>query len=295
MSKKVLARLIVIAVTLLVLSTFIKTDNAERITFGNKRILSSNKELIVDNKWSSNIITSAGERFLIQMNIYDFDDEFGEGTTMLLKGNENLEITDIRLEKIDNEVKQYKKYYQTYSLFINATPSKSGEFKLDDMEVEITGNKDMHKINLGKFNLNVYPKEEVGTDLEFMIGSSFMSLGEDTEFESQDYFKSSFDTEIDNKNKTDIVIKEIRVNDDKYFKLEKLKNNITIKPGKRSKVEVPFTLDRKALNYCYSTEILYSFEGKDKRQITEINSISNYIGPNQLAEMIKQKSENKNK
>lgn len=287
MSKSIIARLIVIAATLIVLCMFIKTDNQEdKISFENKRLLSSNKELIIDNKWSSNVISTVGDRFLIQMNIYDFDDEFSEGSTAKINNNDALDIENIQIVKLEDGGGKYNKYYQTYSLLIDVIPKNEGTYKFDDLNTEITGSKSNHKINLGKFYLTIYPKNVFGTDLEFMIGETSMNFYEIIDCETQDYLKSYFYTEIENKVKEDVVIKAIRVSNDNIIDLEKLDKSITIKPGEKKEIEVPFKLDRNIFNCLYNTEILYTVGDQNKKQISGMNIISRSLDKNGVAKLV---------
>lgn len=98
--------------------------------------------------------------------------------------------------------------------------------------------------------------------------------------------KSYFYTEIENKVKEDVVIKAIRVSNDNIIDIEKLDKSITIKPGEKKEIEVPFKLDRNIFNCLYNTEILYTVGDQNKKQISGMNIISRSLDKNGVAKLV---------
>ena len=129
----------------------------------------NNNNVYIYGDWDNDISILKNEDIIIQVPIYDFNQEIDDNTSISIQNFDDGEIYNIELNN-----KQEFDEFTSYTLQFNMLFNRTGYFELDNIEAVINTSSNTYSTNLGNYSVMVYDENSISNDIEIVGGSALV-------------------------------------------------------------------------------------------------------------------------
>lgn len=186
--------------------------------------------------WKNNISVSKGDNILVQIPIYDFNNEINID-------NVEINIDNLNIGKVEDiDISEGDKYedFTSYMISFYMTFEDIGKYNLDDIIMNIYTDKNTYSKSIGEFNIDVYDNNYNTDYIEIIGGTGLVSKDESIDENNKNTYIMNY--KLRNKSNNDIKIENIYLNksEDMYIEFK----DVIIKPNEEKEIEFKYIINQ---------------------------------------------------
>ena len=212
------------------------------------------KGVYIYNDWKNNIV-SKGDNVLIQIPIYDFNNEIDINNVVIDIDNLNIgKVEDIDIssgEKYDNFTSYMISFYMIFD--------EIGKYNLDDIIINISTEENTYSKSIGEFNISVYDKKHDNDDIEIIGGTGLVSTEESIGESNKNSYIMNY--KLRNKSNNDIKIDNISLNKSEDMNIEF--KDVIIKANEEKEIEFKYIVNKSVKSSIIEPNIYYEVLDKN--------------------------------
>lgn len=267
--------IIFICMSLFIVLKNVKTENKD-----NSINLESKENVYIYGDWNNNIVVDKDEQILVQIPIYDFNNEIKENDVNIKVNNFDYgRISDISLEKNHN----YEKF-TSYTASFYMDFDKVGEYNIKDITLEIETDNEVFSKSIGNFIVKVC-KSNTDNSIDIIGGSALIDLNSNIEEKDKDYNYYRLNYVLKNNSDEKILIKNINLNKSDLITIKMDENYIN--PNEEKTIEFNVALKKNIVNSIIKPEIIYEKSGRKLSLAGTSILIADPVSIERLSEIIK--------
>lgn len=268
-------------ISILILSIVIIYNLTKKNETPNKEEnITSRQNIFIYGDWDNNIIINKDKKVLVQIPVYDFNNEINKLHTNV--SIDNFKIGSIDDIKFVNEEKHSSFNYYTLQFYMNF--KEVGEFKLDNLIVNINTNNGSYSQNIGNYNIKVVDSLNTKNELEIVGGTALEPLNRSKNEGMVDY---SVYYDIKNNSDHEVVISNIKLNTSDDIKVKNKIEPVKIQPSETKKVSFVASLNHKIVNTLLIPEIQYKILDNRSSIYGDQILITDPVSYERLSELVK--------
>lgn len=213
------------------------------------------KGVYIYNDWKNNISVSKGDNVLIQIPIYDFNNEIDINNVVIDIDNLNIgKVEDIDIssgEKYDNFTSYMISFYMIFD--------EIGKYNLDDIIINISTEENTYSKSIGEFNISVYDKKHDNDDIEIIGGTGLVSTEESIGESNKNSYIMNY--KLRNKSNNDIKIDNISLNKSEDMNIEF--KDVIIKANEEKEIEFKYIVNKSVKSSIIEPNIYYEVLDKN--------------------------------
>ena len=213
------------------------------------------KGVYIYNDWKNNISVSKGDNVLIQIPIYDFNNEIDINNVVIDIDNLNIgKVEDIDIssgEKYDNFTSYMISFYMIFD--------EIGKYNLDDIIINISTAENTYSKSIGEFNISVYDKKHDNDDIEIIGGTGLVSTEESIGESNKNSYIMNY--KLRNKSNNDIKIDNISLNKSEDMNIEF--KDVIIKANEEKEIEFKYIVNKSVKSSIIEPNIYYEVLDKN--------------------------------
>lgn len=213
------------------------------------------KGVYIYNDWKNNISVSKGDNVLIQIPIYDFNNEIDINNVVIDIDNLNIgKVEDIDIssgEKYDNFTSYMISFYMIFD--------EIGKYNLDDIIINISTEENTYSKSIGEFNISVYDKKHDNDYIEIIGGTGLVSTEESIGESNKNSYIMNY--KLRNKSNNDIKIDNISLNKSEDMNIEF--KDVIIKANEEKEIEFKYIVNKSVKSSIIEPNIYYEVLDKN--------------------------------
>lgn len=237
---KIIILLLILLFLFLGINIIIKSKNND---------ISNYKGVYIYSEWKNNISVPKGDNILIQIPIYDFNNEINVDSV-------EINIDNLNIGKVDDIDISYEDTYEDFSSYMISfymTFDNVGKYNLDDITMNISTEENTYSKSIGEFNIEVYDNNHSADYLEIIGGTGLVNKDESIDENNKNSYTMNY--KIRNNSNNDIKIDNIYLNksEDMYIEF----TDAIIKPNEEKEVEFTYIINTSVKSSIIEPKIDY--------------------------------------
>lgn len=208
----------------------------------------NNNNVYIYGDWDNDISILKNEDIIIQVPIYDFNQEIDDNTSISIQNFDDGEIYNIELNN-----KQEFDEFTSYTLQFNMLFNRTGYFELDNIEAVINTSSNTYSTNLGNYSVMVYDENSISNDIEIVGGSVLVETISD-----ENTYLLSYT--LKNNSNNNILIEKINLNSSDKLSIDF--DSVNLCPNEERDIDFTLTLDKSVSNSIIKPSIIGKSNGK---------------------------------
>ena len=202
----------------------------------------NNNNVYIYGDWDNDISILKNEDIIIQVPIYDFNQEIDDNTSISIQNFDDGEIYNIELNN-----KQEFDEFTSYTLQFNMLFNRTGYFELDNIEAVINTSSNTYSTNLGNYSVMVYDENSISNDIEIVGGSALVETISD-----ENTYLLSYT--LKNNSNNNILIEKINLNSSDKLSIDF--DSVILSPNEEKDIDFTLSLDKSVSNAIIKPSII---------------------------------------